>query len=166
MELEFSLSELNKKSPYELASLGDYSFKFVTDQGKQYTIGFIEDAMISDNGVYQFFIKTEDQFKTFPDNKVRQTIFVVLEDFFKNEGVVLDYICETDDNRQAARHRIFHKWYSSALDKDSYSMRDLHIRYEGIDFYSSVILRKDNPRYNAINNAVDKFLDDFKDKLL
>ena len=55
MELEFSLSELNKKSPYELASLGDYSFKFVT-------IGFIEDAMISDNGVYQFFIKTEDQF--------------------------------------------------------------------------------------------------------
>jgi hypothetical protein len=46
MELEFSLSELNKKSPYELASLGDYSFKFVTDQGKQYTIGFIEDAMI------------------------------------------------------------------------------------------------------------------------
>ena len=91
---------------------------------------------------------------------------MVLEDFFKNEGVVLDYICETDDNRQAARHRIFHKWYSSALDKDSYSMRDLHIRYEGIDFYSSVILRKDNPRYNAINNAVDKFLDDFKDKLL
>ena len=66
MELEFSLSELNKKSPYELASLGDYSFKFVTDQGKQYTIGFIEDAMISDNGVYQFFIKTEDQFKTIP----------------------------------------------------------------------------------------------------
>jgi hypothetical protein len=64
MELTFSLSELNRKSPYLLESSGGCSFTFVTEQGKKYEIGFIQDLMISDEGVYQFFISTEDKFKT------------------------------------------------------------------------------------------------------
>lgn len=75
-----------------LESTGMYSFTFVTEQGKKYEIGFIQDLMISDEGVYQFFITTEDQFKTVLDKKIQQTVFVVIEEFFKNEGVVLDYI--------------------------------------------------------------------------
>lgn len=74
MELNFSLSELNKKSPYILESSGMYSFTFVTTQGKNYEIGFIQDLMISDEGVYQFFITTEDQFKTVLDKKIQQII--------------------------------------------------------------------------------------------
>ena len=77
MELTFSLSELNKKSPYMLESSGMYSFIFTTWQGKKYEIGFIQDLMISDEGVYQFFITTEDQFKTVLDGKIRQTVLVV-----------------------------------------------------------------------------------------
>ena len=77
MELTFSLSELNKKAPYVLESSGMYSFTFITVQGKKYEIGFIQDLMISDEGVYQFFITTEDQFKTVLDGKIRQTVLVV-----------------------------------------------------------------------------------------
>ena len=64
MELTFSLTALNKKSPYMLESSSMCSFTFVTEQGKRYEIGFIQDQMISDEGVYQFFITTEDKFKT------------------------------------------------------------------------------------------------------
>ena len=71
MDLHFSLSELNKKSPYLLESTGTYSFTFITGQGKKYEIGFIQDLMISDEGVYQFFITTEDQFKTVLDKKIQ-----------------------------------------------------------------------------------------------
>ena len=56
MELTISLSELNKQSPYMLESSDMYSFVFTTDQGKKYEIGFIQDLMVSDEGVYQFFI--------------------------------------------------------------------------------------------------------------
>ena len=90
MELTFSLSELNKKSPYMLESSGMYSFMFITEQGKKYEIGFIQDQMISDEGIYQFFITTEDKFKTVLDRKIQQTVFVVIDEFFRNEGVVLD----------------------------------------------------------------------------
>lgn len=165
MDLYFSLSELNKKSPYMLESAGMYSFTFVTEQGKRYEIGFIQDLMISDEGVYQFFITTEDQFKTVLDKKIQQTVFVVIEDFFKNEGVVLDYICAIEDHRQASRDRMFQQWYANSLEKEQYYMRNLSVEIDDTNYFSSVIMRYDNPRFKAMTEAIDRFIQDFQDKL-
>ena len=121
--------------------------------------------MISDEGVYQFFITTEDQFKTVLDNKIKKTVLVVIEEFFKNEGAVLDYICATDDNRQASRDRMFHQWYSNSLDKEDFCLRSMHLKIDEIEYFSSVIMRNDNPRFEVMNEAVDRFIDDFQDKL-
>ncbi|MBQ8656528.1 MAG: hypothetical protein IJ527_05700 [Prevotella sp.] len=165
MELNFSLSELNKKSPYVLESSGMYSFNFVTAQGKKYEIGFIQDLMISDEGVYQFFITTEDQFKTVLDRNIQQTVFVVIEEFFKNEGAVLDYICATEDHRQASRDRMFHQWYTNSLAKEQYHLRNMSIDIDGTAYFASVIMRNDNPRFEAMTEAIDRFIQDFQDKL-
>ena len=165
MELTFSLSELNKKSPYVLESSGMYSFTFITVQGKKYEIGFIQDLMISDEGVYQFFITTEDQFKTVLDGKIRQTVLVVIEEFFKNEGTVLDYICATEDHRQASRDRMFHQWYMNSLEKDQYNLRNMSVEIDEVEYFASVIMRNDNPRFQAMNEAIDRFIEDFQDKL-
>ena len=165
MELTFSLAELNKKSPYMLESSGSYSFSFITTQGKKYEIGFIQDLMISDEGVYQFFITTEDQFKTVLDSKIRQTVLVVIEEFFKNEGAVLDYICATEDHRQASRDRLFHQWYMNSLEKDLFHLRNMSIAIDGTEYFASVIMRNDNPRFQAMTEAIDRFIEDFQDKL-
>lgn len=165
MELTFSLAELNTKSPYTLESSGSYSFSFMTTQGKKYEIGFIQDLMISDEGVYQFFITTEDQFKTVLDSKIKQTVLVVIEEFFKNEGVVLDYICATEDHRQASRDRLFHQWYTNLLEKDLFHLRNMSIAIDGTEYFASVIMRNDNPRFEAMTEAIDRFIEDFQDKL-
>ena len=165
MELTFSLAELNKKSPYMLESSGSYSFSFITTQGKKYEIGFIQDLMISDEGVYQFFITTEDQFKTVLDSKIRQTVLVVIEEFFKNEGAVLDYICATEDHRQASRDRLFHQWYTNSLEKEQFHLRNMSIVIDGTEYFASVIMRNDNPRFEAMTEAIDRFIEDFQDKL-
>lgn len=165
MILEFSLSSLNEKAPYKLESSGLYSFSFITEQGKRYEIGFIQDLMISDEGIYQFFISTEDKFKTAPDAKIQQTVMVVMTEFFKTQGVVLDYICATEDNRQAARDRMFHRWFEQAMDKDQYSMRNMSVEIDGVYYFATVILRKDNPRFDVVMEAVDRFISDFQDKL-
>ena len=165
MELTFSLAELNKKSPYMLESSGSYSFSFITTQRKKYEIGFIQDLMISDEGVYQFFITTEDQFKTVLDSKIRQTVLVVIEEFFKNEGAVLDYICATEDHRQASRDRLFHQWYTNSLEKEQFHLRNMSIAIDGTEYFASVIMRNDNPRFEAMTEAIDRFIEDFQDKL-
>ena len=148
-----------------LESSGSYSFTFVTTQGKKYEIGFIQDLMISDEGVYQFFITTEDQFKTVLDSKIRQTVLVVIEEFFKNEGAVLDYICATEDHRQASRDRLFHQWYTNSLEKEQFHLRNMSIAIDGTEYFASVIMRNDNPRFEAMTEAIDRFIEDFQDKL-
>jgi hypothetical protein len=165
MDLIFSLSSLNQKAPYRLEVLGHYAFRFVTSAGKTYEIGFIQDYMISDENVYQFFISTEDQFKTHLDSKIQQTIMVVLEEFFSNEGVVLDYICATEDHRQATRDRLFRLWFASFFDKENYNNRHLSVDVDGVPYYASVVLRRDNPRYADVMYAIDKFEKEFRDKL-
>ena len=165
MELTFSLSELNGKSPYLLESSGGGSFTFVTEQGKKYEIGFIQDMMISDEGVYQFFITTEDRFKTILDKKIQQTVQVVIEDFLKNEGVALDYICATEDHRQASRDRMFHQWFETSLGKEQYCLRSMSADIDGVEYFASVIMRKDSPRFAAMTEAIDRFIEDFQDKL-
>ena len=149
-----------------LESTGMYSFTFTTEQGKMYEIGFIQDMMISDEGVYQFFITTEDQFKTTLDRKVQQTVLVVIEEFFKNEGVVLEYICATEDHRQASRDRMFRVWYASSIEKENYYMRRLSVKIDETEYFSSVVMRNDNPRFEAMNEAIERFIQDFQDKLL
>ncbi len=165
MELTFSLSELNRKSPYTLESSGVCSFTFITEQGKKYEIGFIQDLMISDEGVYQFFITTEDKFKTALDRRIQQTVLVVLDEFFKNEGVVLDYICATEDHRQASRDRLFRQWFETSMGKEQYCLRSMSIDVDGVDYFASVIMRNDNPRFKVMTEAINLFIQDFQDKL-
>ena len=121
--------------------------------------------MISDEGVYQFFISTEDQFKTVLDRKIQQTVFVVIEEFFTNEGIVLDYICATEDHRQASRDRMFQLWFANSPEKENYFMRNMSIKIDEIEYFSSVVMRNDNPRFEAMNEAIERFIQDFQDKL-
>ncbi|MBQ7869239.1 MAG: hypothetical protein IJ355_02745 [Prevotella sp.] len=163
--IQISLSNINLRAAYHVTSPENGQFVFTTDQGKTYKIGFIQDYMISDDGVYQFFINTEDDFKTAPDKRVRQTVMVVLEEFFRQKEVVLDYICDTGDNRQAARSRIFSSWFRLFANQNLFTLRPMSVKDEGIEFFAAVVLRNDNPRFSNIIDAIQQFEKQIKDKL-
>lgn len=59
--IELSLSAINVKSPYKMSQTANGSFLFVTDYGKEYEVGFVEDEMFSFPDVYQLFIKDNDR---------------------------------------------------------------------------------------------------------
>ena len=103
--------------------------------------------------------------RLFLDKKIQQTVYVVIEEFFKNEGAVLDYICATEDHRQASRDRMFQLWYANSLEKEHYFLRKMSVEIDGTEYFSSVIMKNDNPRFNAMNEAIDRFIQDFQDKL-
>ncbi|MDO4934123.1 MAG: DUF6169 family protein, partial [Prevotella sp.] len=104
-------------------------------------------------------------FKTEPDRRIRQTIMVVLEEFFRQKDVVLDYICDTGDNRQAARSRIFSSWFRLFANQNQFTLRSMSIKAEGIEFFAAVVLRNDNPRFNNIIDAIQQFEKQIEDKL-
>jgi hypothetical protein len=103
--------------------------------------------------------------RPFLTRRFNKTVLVVIEDFFRNEGVVLGYICATEDYRQASRDRMFHQWFETSMGKEQYSLRSMSIEVDGVDYFASVIMRKDSPRFAVMTEAIDRFLEDFQDKL-
>jgi hypothetical protein len=45
------------------------------------------------------------------DPLIEPTIARIFQDFFARRGVVVVYICDSSDNRQAVRHRMFNRWF-------------------------------------------------------
>lgn len=163
--IDLSLKAINDNSPYQLLKTQNGSFSFHTDYGKLYEVGFVKDEMIMTDKVYQFFISEVDHTHQPKDAKVGVTITHILEEFFKEPDLVLDYICDSSDHRQAARFRIFKRWFDSFDRKDAMSFDELSAEVEGEVYYAAVIYRKDNPNRKLIEDSISKFKERIDSKL-
>lgn len=52
--MTLSADILNQRSPYKLSQLGEFTFRFVTDQDIHYTVGFYKDTIFMDDGAYHY----------------------------------------------------------------------------------------------------------------
>lgn len=41
----------------------------------------------------------------------------------------------------------------------------MSIDIDGTEYYASVIMRNDNPRFEVMSEAIDRFIEDFQEKL-
>ena len=60
---------------------------------------------------------------------------------------------------------MFHQWFETSMGKEQYCLRSMSINIDGVDYFASVIMRNDNPRFAAMTEAIDRFIEDFQDKL-
>ena len=109
--MTLSADILNQRSPYKLSQLGEFTFRFVTDQDILYTVGFYKDTIFMDDGAYHFFIDNSEHEHGSYDPKILDVVTVILEEFFSQEPTVMLYICDSTDHRQAARDRLYHLWF-------------------------------------------------------
>lgn len=163
--LDLSLDRINASSPYVVYSSGEDAFSFVTDSGTVYEVGFVEDYMLGIDGVYQFFIMPVQGQPQSKDGKIARSVFAIMEEFFSDGNLILDYVCDTHDGRQAARNRLFTYWYESNPLKVGFTQQTIIAAYEGVSYYAAVILRNDNPRYAKCMEAIQLFSEDMADKL-
>ena len=61
--MTLSADILNQRSPYKLSQLGEFTFRFVTDQDIHYTVGFYKDTIFMDDGAaaYQAYVIERDR---------------------------------------------------------------------------------------------------------
>ena len=56
------------------------------------------------------------------------------------------YICETGDNKQSMRNRLFEYWFSGYKYKHLYTLMSSAVKdEEGMMNYATLIIRNDNP---------------------
>ena len=151
-----SLSAVNAKFPYKIDSDKSGSFFFVTDKRRPYHVAFIEDPLFYEHGIYQYCLDTDVH--TEADGRVFDVVVALMEEFFKSSAKGLLYVCDSMDGRQAARNRLFNRWFNSYAEKDKYLLLQREVPYEGVLQYVSLIVRGDHPEVQPIIEAFDRVL--------
>ena len=135
---ELSLSAINARStlPVSLTGGGSFTFSFKDDS---FIVGFVKDFTILDEGVYQFFIESKNKANTSGNKDVRKTIISIIEEFFSENDSAILYICDTYDNRQSVRDRLFSIWFNSSEEKTDFTLSRAKVNVDGIYYYASLL---------------------------
>ena len=164
MKIILSASKINQTAPYKVTILSDSSLEFQTDNGCVFQIGFTEDFMISETGVYQFYIHNKTNTPSLKDTKLKETIFAVFENFFEYKSRVAIYICDSMDGKQHIRNRLFQIWFDSYSKKDNYTLKTVSIYFEGTPYYSALLIHKDNEDHDTYLQLYQQFIQQLTDK--
>ncbi len=95
------------------------------------------------------------------DNKVRNTIVKIIEDFFSNNSsdVILLYHFDYKDGKQSKRNRIFKKWYEFADSKNKFIKFDIPlIMPDGhSENYIGYLCLSNNPNLKLAHTEFESF---------
>lgn len=159
-----SISRINAIAPYEVWIDCD-KIIFTTDYGARIEISFDEDDdVLSSTVVYWFNIANVNGIKSPHDSKLMPTIWVIIEEFFKVNPEVLLYLCDTADDQQAMRARLFHRWFTLYDGSRNFIFRQAEIPDEGIINYVAMIMQRSHPNAEEIATEFDEQAKLFKEK--
>ena len=164
MNIKLSASKINKTAPYKVSFQSNTSFEFQTDDGSIFQIGFTEDFMISEIGLYQFYIQNKTKTPSFKDVKLKETIIAVFEHFFEDKNRVAVYICDSMDGKQHIRNRLFRMWFNSYSQKQHYTLKTASIEFEGISYYSALLMHNNNDDYKMYLQLYKQFIEQLSEK--
>lgn len=148
-----SLSNINSNSYYTVWEENG-NFFFRTDFGITYTVAFERDAYLP-NDFYWFRLTNRSGAKSPGDANIPQTLVCIIMEFFASNPSVLLYICDSANEQQAQRNRLFLSWFNRYDSGRSFLMRTATIVDEGEENYVAIILQRDNPLKSEILSRFD-----------
>lgn len=146
--VSISAERINKVAPYHVEEKNDPGYVyFTTDHGVKYRVGYEQTNILVSVKTYEFVILNVNHVKSPRDPKLRDTIMAIVFDFFQSSELAMLYICETGDEKQSMRDRLFRYWAATSSRFKSFSVWSANVRDEdGVMNYATLILRNDNPK--------------------
>lgn len=160
MEL-LNLNNINMSAPYSIWRQGK-RYYFKTDNDIIYMVSFDKEEAFQEDKAYWFNLSNTSDRKSPRDHKIRETIFALLEDFFNENPDILLYICDTIDNQQAQRERLFLSWFNR-YGKGRFTIITAKVSSGDEDEYVAMILQNNHPHYDAITHQFKKEIAMFKE---
>ncbi len=125
-----------------------HTYRFKSDYDVVFAIGFDDDDIIETAESYVFSIINVNDMPSPRDIKMRDTVTLIIENFFNMNQAALLYICESGDGKQQMRSRLFEFWFSAYRLKNEFLLMPVSIEdMEGIENFAALIIRKDNPKF-------------------
>lgn len=162
--IKLSVEGINRQSDYQVIAISNDTVEFTTDYGVEYHINFMADYSIWEDNAYQFVIINKNMKSSPNDEKLKNTLFAIVENFFSENENILLYICETGDGKQAARSKLFLRWFRNYKNAGKYYMQDTEIINDEESNFAALIIRRDNPSFDSIVNDFTEMTEILKNK--
>lgn len=144
-----NLTQINIYAPYSVWEDGN-EYLFKTEHDILYSIIFDQETIILNGQAYWFNLYNRSWKNSPNDHKIQETINYIIEDFFNNNPNVLLYMCDTADEKQEIRSRLFLRWYNNYKHKERFIFKAVEFEDEGIKNYISLIVAKANNNIEEI----------------
>lgn len=159
------IERINETSPYFVSPSTQGTVTFTTRYGVNYEVGFTLDYSLGIEGVYQFYISNINQVTAPRDEKVRETVIAVIEEFFRANEYAMLYVCDVSDGRQGVRNRMFHHWFEMYNHNGQYQLLSAEASFEGETYYASLLIHRQNPMFQQFAASFNLFEATLQQKL-
>ena len=122
-------------------------FYFETDYNLKYFVDFTLDDN-PERVAYWFNLVNMSGEASPSDMKIWQTVFCVIEEFFRKNPDILLYLCSTKGGQQAQRARLFSYWFNKAGQQERYYFKTVEVKGEmpGTKEYVAIIIPRNHPQ--------------------
>lgn len=143
--VELNLNHVNAEAPYSVWEQGG-QYLFKTDHLIVYSVSFDEEEMLSRFSGYWLNLSNTSGLKSPNDKKISLTIAAIIKAFFESMPRVMLYLCDTADNQQSQRARLFFHWFQKYNKDNKFLIHTAIIKDEEEENYIALIAKRDNPQ--------------------
>jgi hypothetical protein len=155
------LDRLFLDCPYPVRKDGEeYSFK--TDYDIVYAVSFKDESFFSPIPAYWFDLMNRSHKASPNDPKVRETIIRIIVEFFRVNPDIMLYMCDTANDQQAQRNRLFLRWFSGTEQSKLFYIKTALIMDEGLENFIAIIVPQQHPHLDAIIERFNAEIEMFK----
>lgn len=159
---QLNINSISHFAPYKVWT-EDGEYRFETDYGVLFAVEFKEEEHFGGLPAYWFGLYNRSQ-KTSPgDVKVRATVTCIIEEFFKANPDILLYMCDSADDQQAQRNRLFLRWFNSYARQQNFYIRSEMVRDEDEENYIAIIVQRSHPHLQTIISLFDSLIKQFNE---
>lgn len=156
------LQRLFTDCPYTVKKVGnEYTFK--TDNDIVYAVDFKEDFSFDPIPAFWFDLSNRSGKASPNDGKVRETVIRIITEFFRANPDILLYMCDTANDQQAQRNRLFLRWFSGAEQSKCYFIKTALVNDEDVENFIAIIVPRKHPYLEDIINRFDAEISMFHD---
>ena len=145
---------LQLSAPYTVVQEGE-EYLFRSDSDILYAVSFQAYDAIPGLSAYWFDLSNRSHKASPNDTKVRETVIAIIEEFFYQNPDILLYMCDTADEQQSMRARLFLRWFNGYEQQKKYVIRTAILKDEGIESYIALIVQRSHPQFEEIITLFD-----------
>lgn len=102
--------------------------------------------------------------KPIDDVKIKTTILNILTEFLENnQQGIIQYICDSSDNRQNSRNRLFNKWFNEVDNRESYNKLNLNYETEEIAYNLEFIFSSTSYKIEELKEQISAQMEEFSE---